>query len=92
MKNDQSLFFLTLSLSCIWLVLDNIWGEKYLQTFLANVFPFVLTPEEDAVKRKGKTPEAMQCTECDYIAKDLVDFSEHYMKVHKKFPPGDPLF
>lgn len=38
MENDKSLFFLTISLSCIWIVLDNIWGKKYLSNFIDNLF------------------------------------------------------
>ena len=38
--NDKSLFFLTLALCCVWVVLDNIWGKKYLDTFLSNIFDF----------------------------------------------------
>ena len=38
--NDKSLFFMTLSLICVWVILDNIYGKKYLDIFLSNVFDF----------------------------------------------------
>lgn len=38
--NDKSLFFMTLSLICVWVILDNIYGKKYLDVFLSNVFDF----------------------------------------------------
>ena len=41
--NDKSLFFMTLSLICVWVILDNIYGKKYLDIFLSNVFDFYTT-------------------------------------------------
>ena len=38
MGEDKSLFFLTISLTCIWVVLDNIWGKKYLSNLLDQMF------------------------------------------------------
>lgn len=38
--DNKSIFFLTLSFICIWVILDNIFGKKYLDTFLSNIFPF----------------------------------------------------
>ena len=40
MNNDKSLFFMTLCLICIWLILDNIYGNKYVDNFLSNMFDF----------------------------------------------------
>ena len=40
-KDSKSLFFLCLSLVCIWLILDNIYGHKYVNTFLGNMFDFM---------------------------------------------------
>ena len=37
---NSSLLFLTFSFIIIWIILDAIFGKKYLQTFLGNVFPF----------------------------------------------------
>lgn len=36
---DRSLFFITLSLICIWLILDNYYGKKRLNTFIISIFP-----------------------------------------------------
>ena len=44
--DDKSIFFLTLSFISIWVILDNIYGKRYLDTFLSNVFPFYRTDEE----------------------------------------------
>ena len=38
---DKSLFFLILSMCCIWLVVDNAIGKKYVNTFLGTLFPFM---------------------------------------------------
>lgn len=38
---DKSLFFLTLSLCCFWLIVDNVVGDKRLDGFLASMFPFM---------------------------------------------------
>lgn len=38
---DKSLFFITLSLVCIWIVVDMAVGEKYLTNFLETLFPFM---------------------------------------------------
>ena len=40
MTENKSIFFLTLSFICIWLILDNIYGKKYIDRFLTAVFPF----------------------------------------------------
>lgn len=58
MNSEKSLFFLTLALSCIWVVLDNIWGKKYLQTFLSKLFPFMSDGESKIIsKSTEKTKE-----------------------------------
>ena len=36
---DRSLFFITLALICIWLILDNFYGKKHINTFLLSIFP-----------------------------------------------------
>lgn len=45
-KDDRSIFFLTLSLICIWLILDSMYGKKYIDNFLKTLFPFYRTTEE----------------------------------------------
>ena len=46
-KDDRSIFFLTLSLICIWLILDSMYGRKYIDNFLKTMFPnFYRTTEE----------------------------------------------
>ena len=36
---DKSIFMLTMGMLCIWLVLDNFYGEKRVNTFLLSLFP-----------------------------------------------------
>lgn len=36
---DKSLFFITLAMICIWLVLDNFYGKKRINTFILSMFP-----------------------------------------------------
>lgn len=38
---DKSLFFITLSVICIWLVVDSALGENYIKKFLSTIFPFM---------------------------------------------------
>lgn len=34
---DKAMFFLILGLACIWLVLDQFFGNKYIENFTKNV-------------------------------------------------------
>lgn len=36
---DKSLFFITLGMLCIWLVLDNFYGKKRVNAFILSMFP-----------------------------------------------------
>lgn len=54
---DKSLFFTTMSLICIWLVLDNIYGKKYINKFLNSLFSFV---DLDDGTTKNKTDDVIQ--------------------------------
>lgn len=36
---DKGLFFLVLSFSCIWLVLDQVYGNKLITQFVENILP-----------------------------------------------------
>ena len=36
---DKSLFFITLALICIWVILDNFYGDKKLNRFIVSIFP-----------------------------------------------------
>ena len=38
---DKSLFFITLSAVCVWLIVDKAVGKDYLGSFLQTVFPFM---------------------------------------------------
>lgn len=38
---DKSLFFITLSAVCVWLIVDLAVGKKYLSNFLGTIFPFM---------------------------------------------------
>lgn len=38
---DKSLFFITLSCICVWLVVDMAIGKNYLGNFLTIIFPFM---------------------------------------------------
>lgn len=45
---DKSLFFITLSMVCVWLVVDTAIGKKHLLSFLSTLFPFIDGPETEA--------------------------------------------
>lgn len=57
MGNDKSLFFMTLSLLGIWIILDIIYGKKYLWAFLHNLFPFVEYDGSTASDSSGSDEE-----------------------------------
>ena len=38
---DKSIFFITLSCVCIWLIVDMAIGKNYLTSFLSTLFPFM---------------------------------------------------
>ena len=43
---DKSLFFITLSAICVWLVVDVAVGKNYLGNFLSTLFPFMSDSSE----------------------------------------------
>lgn len=57
---DKSLFFITLSMVCVWLVVDTAIGKKRLLSFLSTLFPFIDSPETEAPAKveaeQGKKP------------------------------------
>lgn len=64
---DKSLFFLTISFVCIWIVVDVAVGKNRLGAFLSTIFPFMggegdtITPEqnaEDTANAEKKTENA----------------------------------
>ena len=58
---DKSLFFITLSMVCVWLVVDTAIGKKHLLSFLFTLFPFIDSPDagppEKVEAEQGKKPE-----------------------------------
>ena len=58
---DKSLFIITLSMLCVWLVVDTAIGKKRLLSFLSTLFPFIVVPETEAPAKEeaeqGKKPE-----------------------------------
>lgn len=44
---DRSLFFMTLSFVCIWLLVDMAVGKNYLTNFLSILIPFVESSGSD---------------------------------------------
>ena len=59
MKNhmDKSLFFLTISMVCIWLVVDVAVGKNRLGSFLSTIFPFM---EDSGSSNVSMTPEEVE--------------------------------
>ena len=58
---DKSLFFITLSMVCVWLVVDTAIGKKHLLSFLSTLFPFIDSPDagtqEKVEAEQGKTEQ-----------------------------------
>jgi len=55
---DKSLFFITLSFVCVWLVVDVAIGKNYLGGFLATIFPFMKNESEDLTMDEKEFEEA----------------------------------
>lgn len=56
---DKQLFFLILSISCIWLIVDQAIGKHYINNFLASLFPFI-AKQDTASKPKAPTKEQIK--------------------------------
>ena len=58
---DKSLFFITLSMVCVWLVVDTAIGKKHLLSFLSTLFPFIDSPDAESPSKveaeQGKQAE-----------------------------------
>ena len=54
-EDNKSLFFLVLSLGCIWLILDNVYGNKYITLALSKLFDFVDSPTVSNTNYKDST-------------------------------------
>ncbi len=52
--DGKSLFFLILSLSCIWLILDMFYGKKYLSKLIDGIFGTDETVTTDTKKTEIK--------------------------------------
>lgn len=55
---DRSLFFMTLSLICVWLLVDMAIGKNYLTNFLTILFPFMESSGRDVSMTKEEQKEA----------------------------------
>ena len=44
---DKSLLFLLLSFGCIWLILDEIYGNKFISQFVSAIMPNGLSTETE---------------------------------------------
>ena len=59
---DKSLFFITLSCVCVWLIVDTAIGKNYLGNFLGILFPFMndagesIPTAEDVKETQEKAP------------------------------------
>ena len=89
-KANNSIFFLTLSFICIWIVLDNILGKRYLDSFLSSVFPFYnaaglkkLNGEDITIKDFTSPTQINE--NVDMIIKDNVDKSATIQEKQKYF-------
>lgn len=77
---DRSLFFLVLSFICIWLVIDQAIGNKYISTMLVNLFPWMgqgeITPantdDYSTQKRAGSYAAISQSGTSD-LEREFVD-------------------
>lgn len=53
---DKSLFFITLAMVCVWLVVDMAIGKKRLLSFLSTLFPFIDSPEPSSPEKVNAEP------------------------------------
>ena len=55
---DKSLFFITLSFLCVWLIVDMAIGKNYLGNFLGIIFPFMASESEPMIMTEQEQEEA----------------------------------
>lgn len=60
---DKSLFFITLSMVCVWLIVDTAIGKKRLISFLSTLFPFIDSPGTAAEQSQAQEETGKQETE-----------------------------
>lgn len=56
---DKSLFFMTLSFVCIWIVVDVAMGKNYLGNFLGTIFPFMNGSSSSSSDSSGSSGETL---------------------------------
>ena len=58
MSNDtKGIFFLTICIICVWLIIDAAVGKKYVRRFLHTILPFISIDEVNntTVNKTGTT-------------------------------------
>ena len=55
---DKSLFFITLSMICVWLIVDMAVGKNYLGNFLTIIFPFMDNSGRDLIMTETEQEQA----------------------------------
>lgn len=74
---DKGLFFLTLSFGCIWLVLDQIFGNKLIEQFVGNLLP---SAKKDSSGVKGTINSAVEQGEKEGSAGDKEEYDSNGVK------------
>ena len=84
---DKGLFFMTMALACVWIILDDFFGKKYISTLVSNLIPDdigkvlpdlddILPPLEDhkeAEKSKEKAKDKLKDADLPDKTKDLIE-------------------
>lgn len=68
--NDNSIFFLTISLVCVWLIVDYVVGKQYVGKFI-SMLPFMGGSVDNDTDDPNTTTD-------DVYGNDLIDYPDDY--------------
>ena len=57
---EKGLMFFTLAVACLWVILDDLFGDKRLSKVLENLTPDLKTPVETFIEGSATMEEKMQ--------------------------------
>ena len=80
---DKSLFFITLSVICIWLVVDSALGENYIKKFLGTIFPFM---DDESNEKTESTLDKIVPESVSKTIESAEEKTEKYMEEGKLNP------
>lgn len=81
---EKGLLMLTLSIGCVWLLLDDFYGSKRLTSLVLSITPDVKSPMEKVEEKVEGYKEKVDKNTDDYLNKEGTLFDR--FKEQTKFP------